>query len=605
MAIQTHELHKLTRLLALLVVTAVAATTLCAQTPLQAQLVLRPLTPDEITNYKLASTMQRSGGLSTVGLGQPAYLEALINSAIPAGEISGVTWELTNKPSTSKATLADSPLGPDVPSFEPADRLVAQVAGRKLLRPDVVGQYTVTATIATVSAGTATLTSTITAATYVGVKACTQCHNGGTARLKKVPSWSKTGHASIFKNGINGLIYANYGSSCFPCHTVGYDMDSGAVNGGFDDVAAQLKWNAPTPPLKETNWDALPDALKNLANIQCENCHGAGSQHAATADKNLITLSTSAGACSVCHNAGTHHVKSAEWYNSKHAVATREPSGEGRDVCVGCHTGTGFMGRIKGATTVNTAYNAIGCQACHEPHGDVQPEKTAHLVRSSVSVTLGDGTIVEKGGTGQLCMSCHRSRRDAVAYVATTAASSHYGPHGSPQADMLMGVNAITYGQSIPSSAHGDAVEDTCVTCHMQPVDATDPALTHVGGHTFKTSWDDGTYPRVEMVTACQECHGKHLSEFNFRLLDYDGDGVIDGVQTEVQHLLDKLALMLPPEGQAKSSLSIDSTWTQPQLTAAYNWLFVVNDGSKGIHNTAFTVGLLKTTIANLEASKK
>jgi hypothetical protein len=84
--------------------------------------------------------------------------------------------------------------------------------------------------------------------------------------------------------------------------------------------------------------------------------------------------------------------------------------------------------------------------------------------------------------------------------------------------------------------------------------------------------------------------------------MDYDGDGVIDGVQTEVQHLLNNLALMLPPVGQAKTSLTIDSTWTQPQLEAAYNYLFVQHDGSLGIHNMAYTVGLLKASIANLKA---
>ena len=74
------------------------------------------------------------------------------------------------------------------------------------------------------------------------------------------------------------------------------------------------------------------------------------------------------------------------------------------------------------------------------------------------------------------------------------------------------------------------------------------------------------------------------------------------GAQTEVQHLLNNLALLLPPVGTAKTSLSIDSTWTQPQLEAAYNWLFVNNDGSHGIHNMAYTVGLLKASIANLKS---
>jgi hypothetical protein len=49
--------------------------------------------------------------------------------------------------------------------------------------------------------------------------------------------------------------------------------------------------------------------------------------------------------------------------------------------------------------------------------------------------------------------------------------------------------------------------------------------------------------------------------------------------------------------------LSIDATWTQPQLQAAYNWLFVTSDGSLGVHNMAYTVGLLQTTIEQLNGS--
>ncbi|HLG98833.1 MAG TPA: hypothetical protein VKX49_21150, partial [Bryobacteraceae bacterium] len=158
-------------------------------------------------------------------------------------------------------------------------------------------------------------------------------------------------------------------------------------------------------------------------------------------------------------------------------------------------------------------------------------------------------------------------------------------------------------GKNIPSSAHGDVVADTCANCHMQSPAATDPALGQVGGHTFKMSFaGTGKIPAVQMVAACQGCHGPDVTNFNFPLMDYDGDGDIEGLQTEVQHLLDQLAVMLPPVGQAKSSLNIDATWTQPQLEAAYNYLFVQKDGSLGVHNMAYTVGLLKASIADLKA---
>ena len=77
----------------------------------------------------------------------------------------------------------------------------------------------------------------------------------------------------------------------------------------------------------------------------------------------------------------------------------------------------------------------------------------------------------------------------------------------------------------------------------------------------------------------------------------------VGSAQTEV-HVMDKLALMLPPVGQPKTALTIDDKWTQLQLEAGYNYLFVQEDKSKGVHNMAYTTGLLKTSIAKLSAAK-
>jgi hypothetical protein len=575
-----------------------------AQTTLAAQLALRPLNNDDIAAYKLPATIERSAGLSTVAIGQAIFLEAQIDINVPASQIAGVTWEFTKKPAASKADFAESPLGANVPIYEPADRLIYQVAGRTVLRPDVEGLYTVQATVTTVGNGTAVVTRMLTASSYVGIKACSLCHANGpdSTVWSMANSWQKTAHANIFKDGMNGVASDHYAASCLGCHTVGYDTDPAAVNGGFDDVAKQLGWTFPTV-LKPGVFDSLPEALKNVGNIQCENCHGPGSTHARTADPRLISVSFDSGVCGQCHGALTHHVKTGEWNNSGHAIAPRDAAGTGREACVGCHTSAGFVGKISGATTVDTTYNAISCQTCHEPHGETIPGTNTHLVRTLTSVTLKDGTAVTNAGMGTLCMNCHQSRQNAKVYASTTAGSARFGPHHGPQADMLEGVNAYTYDKKIPSSAHADVVEDTCTTCHMQAVDAADPALAHVGGHTFKITFaGEGSIPAKEMVAACQGCHGPDVTSINFPLMDYDGDGVIDGIQTEVQHLLDQLALMLPPVGVAKTSLTIDSSWTQPQLEAAYNWLFVKEDGSMGVHNMAYTVGLLKTSIADLKA---
>jgi hypothetical protein len=571
--------------------------------PLQAKLTVRPLTTGDVSVYKLPSTTQLSNGLYTVGLGEPLYLEVQVNSALPASAVTGVNWTLVYQPDGSKATLVASPLPLTIPVYEPSDRLVARPAARMLLRPDVEGVYVVDATVTTSDGTTTDLEQTFLGAKYVGIATCTLCHNGVLPEDMVTP-WSKTGHASWFQQGVDGAL-GHYSASCVSCHTVGYDANNTVANGGFSAIAKALNWIFPATQQPGT-FAAMPDALKNVANIQCENCHGAGSLHAMGAFDlgTNFNLTTNSGVCAKCHDAPTHHIKATEWNSSLHAVTTRDPSGPGREGCVGCHTANGFIGRMTGAQTVDTTYQAITCAACHEPHGATVPDTNLHLVRSLQPVTLADGTQVSNAGMGLLCMNCHQSRQNAAQYAATAPASSHFGGHHGTQADMLEGVNGFTYGKAIPSSQHGTAVEDTCVTCHMQDVtDTTSPYFLKAGGHTFKPRWEgDSTHAAVDLVGACQKCHGDSMTSFDTPFEDYDGDGQIEGVQTEVQHLLDKLSTMLPPVGQVKTSLTIDSTWTRPQLEAAYNWQFVHDDGSKGIHNTAYAVGLLKASIDSLSA---
>ncbi|HXK03716.1 MAG TPA: hypothetical protein VMS37_15045 [Verrucomicrobiae bacterium] len=598
--IQNRLPRALVGLLTLALMAVAVTTTLSAQTTttLTPRLAVRPVTTGDLTNYKLPTGTQLSGGLNTVALGEPLYLEVQVDATIPATQVSGVIWTLTMKPSGSNAALTSSPLGSNVPVYEPSDRQIYQVAGRQLLRPDVKGEYIVTAMVTAGTSGATSIAQTYIAGTYVGIAACNVCHGGGLAQVM-VPSWSKTAHATLFSSGINGQQGTGYGPNCISCHTVGYDANSTVNNGGFSAVARQLNWTFPTT-LQPGNFAAMPTALQNLGAIECENCHGPGSEHANNGG-NLIAISvpSNTGQCSQCHDAPTHHIKSSAWYNSMHAVTTRDPAGNAS--CVGCHTGTGFTTRMAGKTITDTTYHPIDCATCHEPHGQTTPSTSAHLVRNSAAPKLADGTVVSTAGLGSLCMQCHQSRQNASTYVDSTAGSAHYGPHEGPQADMLAGTNGYTYGQQVPSSAHQYVVDDTCVTCHMQTVATTDPAFLKAGDHTFKTTYAPAGQPAENLVGACQGCHGSEITSFNFALFDYNGDGKIEGVQTEVQHLLDQLSTMLPPNNSVKTSLTIDNTWTKPQLEAAWNWLFVTNDGSRGVHNTAYTVGLLKASIANLQ----
>ncbi len=605
-----------------------AATSMQAAAPaLQGSLALRPLTPQEKKDYALP-TAQGASGLSAVGVGQPAYLEALINAAIPPSNIVSVTWVLTSKPLGSAVDLAPSPLGPNIPTYKMADRYnssgspVYQVAGRTMLLPDINGQYTVTASIVTDNgSGTTNLTQAITAGTYMGIRVCALCHSGGPVAEDTFTPWSQTGHATFFTRQIDGgedPATSHYGSRCISCHTVGYDANTNAVNGGFDDVATELGWTFPTN-LVAGNWAALPDPLKNLSNIQCENCHGPGSEHAyAFGNTNLsnwprLGVSLAAGNCAQCHDSKPNHVRNIEWNNSGHSVAPRQTG----TYCARCHTAQGFANYSGGKPEVSTPYEAITCSACHDPHDAANP----HQLRAGNTITLGDGTLVTNAGSGGFCMNCHQSRNGSVTNslvnwplgLPTWAGGRSFGLHDACQADMLMGVNGATYGQAIPSSAHRFAVTNTCVGCHMQTVASTDPAFTKAGGHTTKMSYDvvtNGVTNVVNKVDVCVKCHGP-MDSFNIAIKDYNGDGAIEGVQTEVMKLKDKLSTMLPnsqyradgnyvADGLVKQSTSEKTNWQAKFLSAAYNFRMVRRDSSWGIHNTAYTVGLLRASIADL-----
>ncbi len=565
-----------------------------AQSPL---LVPRALTPQEIQDYNLPTNLQVSGGLDTVGIGQPVYLDLLLPKTMT--NVTGITWELSLKPVGSVDTLQPSPLGPAVPAYEPRAQLDYHVADRRMLKPTMAGQYSVEVRVTTPSTNLV-LRRNISAGTYLGAHTCALCHSGGVVAQDMYHQWRQTAHATYFTRAIDGQVAPFYRSSCIQCHVVGFDTDPAAVNGGFDDVAAQLGWTFPAR-LTNGNWAAMPPQLKNLANIQCENCHGPGSEHGmALGQTNLfnwprISVSYSSGDCAQCHSREPYYVHALQWANSHHAVALRQE----RTACAGCHQGIGFIDRMKGVPEAQrrTTYESINCTACHDPHSAANP----HQLRSVAPVTLMDGvTVVDKGGKGQLCMLCHMTRRNATNYVEVTAGSAIFGPHYGAQADMLVGANAVTYGKVIPSSAHYQVVKDSCVACHMQETERTDPAHLQVGGHTWKMAWDAGTN-RVELVKACVQCHGD-IDTFDFKRQDYDGDGVIEGVQTEVKGLLDKLGMMLPPLGRPEvaSDEATRRTFTRPQLRALYNYLFVKNDGSYGIHNLSYAVGLLKASIADL-----
>ena len=104
-------------------------------------------------------------------------------------------------------------------------------------------------------------------ARYIGVDACTDCHDDA----RKV--WDKTPHAGAYPTLQKG--FKEYNLDCVSCHVTGYDKPGGST----------VTHNA------------------KLQNVQCETCHGPGSLHAQDPKKKgLIVAAPRSDLCLGCHH---------------------------------------------------------------------------------------------------------------------------------------------------------------------------------------------------------------------------------------------------------------------------------------------------------------
>ncbi|MCA9726717.1 MAG: ammonia-forming cytochrome c nitrite reductase subunit c552 [Candidatus Eisenbacteria bacterium] len=432
--------------------------------------------------------------------------------------------------------------------------------------------------IATVMVGVDTYVPTETPA-YVGSSACAVCHNGGSGG-NQFATWSTTVHAHAIE-ALNGIGQGN-NTACVGCHTVGtmgLNADAALNNGGYDETA-----------------------VPRLQGVQCENCHGPGSEHPSV-DFGSVQVSMDAAVCGGCHT-DEHHPTYDEWQESAHSGFVESPAG--RASCAKCHNGyysAEFLNDPEGFQSPSedpTEMLAVTCAVCHDPHGNDNP---SNLRDASVTDrVLPNAVLVEKAGAGRLCMSCHNGRRtetDVDGMIEN--GSGHFGPHHSIQGDMLAGVNAyekINEAFEFTSSKH-ILVQDACVTCHTHAHEGDIPnGIANFTGHTFE--------PTVE---ACAGCHGQ-LTSFRDVIAkqDFDGNGQIEGVQDEIDGLLANLEQTIIDASVADSSraaleANFEGTMgsaaytTKDQRKAAYNWAYVSFDHSHGVHNANYAVQLLQQSI--------
>ncbi len=427
------------------------------------------------------------GGLSAASQQNDTLAAAVgtlvyLNSGYPAMD-GGVTWSFT-PPTGSSAAL--SSVSSAYPSFI----------------PDMPGKYVATlgANSLTVYVGTwvgvidntGTSPSAVTGAVPYTINAeCTACHTlgGGGLAIDEFTPWMTTGHSvkltSFLSPGAgtlgSGASFVDpesspySGQGCLECHSVGYDLGNKYPNLAWGMSQAELDAGFVVGTAKTTPWASVPQSVAQMANIQCESCHGpqGNGQPGGFNPGHELTdvgagnhepfqsprISYAAETCAQCHAAGTTHHDYSEWATTNpddglghsviaeaHAVYTAIDAGvyELASSCAGCHSAQGYTEYVAnlgagdvsgvlqpsqlapGQISPNTI-QPITCAACHDPHQDaVSPTgEDEHQLRVYDSVAMLPGGFgVSDMGAGAICTTCHNSHSGGYGENAVTSATT-------------------------------------------------------------------------------------------------------------------------------------------------------------------------------------
>jgi hypothetical protein len=509
-------------------------------------------------------------------------IEAFVQPESSAPDFT-FAWELT-VPEGSNASLLQ-------------DGVVA------IFQADVAGIYELKLSATDANGNAAETVWLAYASTYVGVGGqgglpveedvnCASCHED------VAEAWGVTSHSDTFTRAINGQNFVSLDHQ-----TTGYNLFPEAVNAGFDDRAAAEAWEFPEPA--EGAWDTMvaehPEVAE-MANVQCEACHGAGEMHVFEGGRQdqMIGTSLAYGTCAQCHASDGAPPIPQQWENSAHGIKNAQaftyPIGEDRAACVRCHSGSGYIDFTQGVAEeeLSTNYQTITCAVCHDPHNAANPGQ----LRTFDVVTLPGGVEVTEADGAATCMTCHNTRRDPVASVE----GERFGtPHYSTAAELMVGVGGYTWGQDLPSSGHGFAIENSCVTCHMDSVEDEAHAV-EIGGHTFAMSHGEGD-SAFQNVESCQGCH-EGATSFSFEAFrDYDGDGAIETNEEEITGLRDLLLVKIGESGvtvlDSHPYYEIPEGASFEVKGAIWNHKFTESGGT-AVHNVKYAVSLLQLSYLQL-----
>ncbi|UCF32499.1 MAG: SMP-30/gluconolactonase/LRE family protein [Phycisphaerales bacterium] len=374
------------------------------------------------------------------------------------------------------------------------------------------------------------------AGSYVGADVCAVCH------VTEHGEWSGTIHKEAFNN--LPPFAQDPAMGCVECHTVGFEQ------GGFEDIAT-------TP---------------EFAGVQCENCHGPGSDHASLATTENIVIDLTAELCGACHT-DSHHPTYDEWASSGGHVNAADNSHAGS--CNVCHA------PLRELAGDDHADLSIECVACHDSHAQTgndaipEPPHDSQLLFPEVVETTPSSAVedVTDPSRFNLCGQCHHSR-------GRTWDSTSRGPHHSLQANVVVGEMPVPDGIDLvpfSTSTHASTLQQ-CNTCHMYtaPHQTGPPEVDAITGHTWEVNF-----------LGCVDCHEAQ-----------DAEDLSLALQAEVQFRLDAITAALGDPATWEYSCcggpSDQSTISDDIKKARFLLKYVEGDASLGVHNPTYVRSILE-----------
>jgi predicted CXXCH cytochrome family protein len=358
-------------------------------------------------------------------------------------------------------------------------------------------------------------------ARYVGMANCVSCHSA------PATSWQTTQHARAIQTLQASGDENN--TLCLPCHTVGF-----GEAGGFVDMTA-------TP---------------QLANVQCESCHGPGSNHVADPLGFPLPKHFESSFCGACHQSchglcgDNHHPQYEQWQTSRHANSILDVwfAPNGTDACMQCHSVDYRLAPAGQKPDMWSVVAGVDCVACHAPHG---------------SANVGQLRLPPR----QLCADCHTMG-------ATVPPTSPL----QPQAEILHSLGGYRLdGQPLtaPYTMHWWGIPDECVQCHVHKEPYGGPDRPVDSGHRFR-----------ENMRACLPCHS-----------EADATALVAGTHDEFELRLEVIAPYFDPASpEYINPATLPPTQLSRYQRARFNFELVQADRSYGSHNPPYLRALLDQT---------